>query len=30
MAGMAVNSVNKKPPEELPGYRELSFDEREF
>lgn len=30
MAGMAANSVHKKPPEELQGYRELSFDEREF
>lgn len=30
VAGMSLNAVNKKPVEELKGYQELSFDEREF
>lgn len=30
MAAMAANAVNKKPPEQLQRYKELSFDEREF
>ena len=31
VAGMAVNGVNKKPPEEIRRqYQELSFDDREF
>lgn len=30
LAGMAVNQVNKKSPEQIRRYQELHFDEREF
>ena len=30
VAGMSLNAVNKKPPEEIRRYQELSFDDREF